>query len=142
MSTGKLRIYPLIVAMGMAIVVLLGCAKNGKDDEEIRSAINARLATQSSLNTGAFDTDIQKIVVNGNQATADVAFKLKGGPGSMQLTYNLAKNGGKWSVVESNPITFSHSGPDANGNGAPAGAGAPPSDVIDAIHGKLGATGH
>jgi hypothetical protein len=133
MSKAKLRHWLAVTTM----FILAGCGSKGKEEDAIRTAINARLASQSSLNTSAFDTDIQKINVQGNQATADVIFKVKGGPGQMQLTYNLTKQGGNWAVVQANPITLSHSGADPAANGAPPSA-APPSDIIDSIHGKLG----
>ena len=134
MSRGKSQILLIIATIAVAV----GCGSKGKDEDAIRSAINARLASQSNLNTSAFDTEIQKISVQGNQATADVVFRVKGGPGQMQLTYNLAKNGSNWMVLQSNPITFSHAGPDATGGDPTSAPAAPPSDLIDSIHGKLG----
>ncbi len=126
-----------IAAAILAMAVCWGCSGQARDEEAIRAAINARVASQSNLNTSAFETDVQKIDIHGDRATADVVFRVKGGPGQMQLTYNLTKTAGKWTVAASNPITFSHSPAD------PAGASpeAPSPGMLDSLHNKLGAGG-
>jgi hypothetical protein len=119
-----------------------GCGRAGNDNEAIKTAINSHLAGRGNLNTSAFDTEIQKVDIKGEAATAEVAFHVKGGPGVMQLTYNLKKTGGAWAVVESNPIgsNFSHPAPDANGAPASSGApGAPPTDIMDSLRQKMAA---
>jgi hypothetical protein len=128
-----LRILGLIVALGALVTA---CNKSAGDNDAIRTAINSHLASRSNLNMSAFDTEVQKINVQGDQATADVAFKVKGGPGAMQLTYNLKKAGGNWAVVESNPIgsNFTHPDPGA----APgASSGAPSGDLMDSLRQKM-----
>ena len=124
-----------LAAFGMA-----GCGRDAGDKEAIRNAINNHLASRGNLNTGAFDTEIQKVDIQGDQAKGDVAFHVKGGPGMMQLTYNLKKNGTTWSVVESNPVgsNFTHPALDTNDTSLPGSTpGAPPSDIMDAIHKKM-----
>ena len=79
------------------------CSKSGANDEAlIRSAIEARLQHNNNLNMGAFDTDIKQITITGDTAQAQVDFKLKTGPGDMQLTYRLQKQSGNWVVLDSN----------------------------------------
>jgi hypothetical protein len=48
--------------------------------------------------------------MTGDHATAEVEFRVKGGPGAMQLTYALEERDGVWSVIESDPVgsNFSH----------------------------------
>jgi hypothetical protein len=128
--------------LGLALLAAFGagCGRSGNDTNAIRSAINNHLAGRGNLNTSAFDTEIQKVDIRGEEATADVAFHVKGGPGMMQLTYNLKKTGGAWAVVESNPMgsNFTHPALDANRAPAPSATrGGPPPDVMDAIRQKL-----
>jgi hypothetical protein len=129
----------------LSLVVLLaalgaGCGRSGNDNDAIRNAINSHLAAHGNLNTAAFDTEIQKVDVKGDQATADVAFHVKGGPGVMQLTYNLKKTGSAWAVVESNPIGSNFTHPALDANGAPTSSaipGVPAPDIIDSMRQKM-----
>lgn len=119
-----------------------GCSRSGNDNDAIRSAINSHVAGKGNLNPSAFDTEIQKVDIQGDEAKADVAFHVKGGPGVMQLTYNLKKTGGAWAVVESNPIgsNFTHPALDANGAPLPGAApGAPGADIMDSMRQKMAA---
>jgi hypothetical protein len=129
-----------IVALILLCMVGAGCGRTVGDNDAIRSAINAHLAGKSNLNTNAFDTEIQKVVIQGAQAEADVAFRVKGGPGTMQLTYELRKTGATWAVVESSPVGSNFTHPALNGAGE-NGPGSTPSlpsrDIMDAIHEKL-----
>jgi hypothetical protein len=120
-------------------VLASGCGRIGDNDTDaIRNAINGHLAARGNLNTSAFDTEIQKTDIKGDGAKVDVAFHVKGGPGVMQLTYELKKTGGAWAVVESNPVgsNFSHPALDANGAAAPR---APAPDIIDSMRQKMNA---
>jgi hypothetical protein len=131
------RISCLVLLLG---ALAAGCGRSGNDTDAIRNAINSHLAARGNLNVAAFDTEVQKVDVKGDQATADVAFHVKGGPGVMQLTYNLKKTGGAWAVVDSNPVgtNFAHPSLDANGNAAPgATPGAPSTDIIDSMRQKM-----
>ena len=119
-----------------------GCGRSANDNEAIKGAINGHLAGRGNLNTGAFDTEIQKVEIKGNDATVDVAFHVKGGPGVMQLTYNLKKTGGAWAVVESNPVGSNFSHPALDANGAPTSSatpGAPGTDIMDSMRQKMAA---
>jgi hypothetical protein len=87
--------------------------------------------------------ELQKVDIQGDEAKADVAFHVKGGPGVMQLTYNLKKTGANWAVVESNPVGSNFTHPALDGTGAPAptatsGSGAP-ADIMDAVRQKMAA---
>src|SRR5689334_10637272 len=95
----------------LALASLLGC-KNGPGaaqatpsaEDSIRTAIQAHLAHRGSLNLQAFDTNVKQVTINGDHASADVEFQVKGGQGAMQLTYALEKRDGSWSVIESDPV--------------------------------------
>lgn len=133
----NLKILGLVLLLGL---LGAGCGQTASDNDAIRGAINTHLAGNSNLNTGAFDMEIQKVDIQGDQAKADVAFHVKGGPGVMQLTYDLQKTGGTWAVVESNPVgsNFTHPGLDGTDATAPGSAPSMPSqDIMDAIHRKM-----
>ena len=136
----NLKIFGLVLLLGSLGV---GCGRSGGNDTDaIRTAINSHVAARGNLNTSAFDTEIQKVDIQGNEAKADVAFHVKGGPGVMQLTYNLKKTGGTCAVVESNPVgsNFTHPALDANGAPTPGAApGAPAPDIMDAVRQKMAA---
>jgi len=115
---------PNLKAIGVGLLLALivaGCGSTTNDNDAIRSAIDAHLARNSNLNVAAFDTEVQNVNVQGNEAKADVAFRVKGGPGVMQLTYDLKKTGGTWAVVQLSPVgsNFTHPVPDGNGMAAP-----------------------
>jgi hypothetical protein len=95
---------------------LLGCKNEPRavqahsPETSISTAIQAHLAHKGSLNLQAFDTNVKQVTITGDHATAEVEFRVKGGPGAMQLTYALEKRDGAWSVIESDPVgsNFSH----------------------------------
>ena len=134
---------PMILGHCLVILALgcAGCGQAANDNDAIRGAINSHLAARGNLNIAAFETEIQKVSIQGDQAQADVVFQVKGGPGMMQLSYNLKKTGAAWAVVESNPVgsNFTHPALDANGAPLPASPQSGPTpDIIDAIHQKMG----
>ena len=108
------KIVLLVIAAGL----MLGCKKDlgiaqpqtQRPEDSIRAAIQAHLAHKGTLNVQAFDTDVKQVTIQGDQARAEVEFRVKGGPGTMQLTYALEKRDGAWSVIESDPVgsNFSH----------------------------------
>ncbi len=98
--------------------IAAGCTKNAgsaqteaqKPETLIRMAIESHLAHRGTLNLQAFDTNVKQVAIQGDHATAEVEFRVKGGPGAMQLTYALEKRDGAWSVIDSDPggSNFSH----------------------------------
>jgi hypothetical protein len=129
----------------LSLVLLLallgaGCGQTTSDNDAIRGAISTHLAGNGNLNTSAFNMEIQKVDIQGDQAKADVAFHVKGGPGVMQLTYDLKKTSGAWAVVESNPVgsNFTHPALEGTDSAAPGSVQSLPSqDIMDAIHKKM-----
>lgn len=106
-------------------------------ESSIRTAIQAHLAHKGTLNLQSFDTDVKQVTIEGDHATAKVEFRVKDGPGAMQLTYALEKRDGAWSVTESDPVgsNFSHPSLD-QGQSAPnaaQGAGHSLSDTLRAF---------
>jgi hypothetical protein len=107
-----------IVLLAVVASLILGCKNDlgtprsgaQSPQDSIRTAIEAHLAHTGSLNLQAFDTVVKQVTIQGDHAQAQVEFRVKGGPGAMQLTYALEKRDGAWSVVESDPVgsNFSH----------------------------------
>jgi hypothetical protein len=104
-------------------------------DAEIRAAIQSHLAHDKNINLQSFDTDVKQVTIQGDHAEAQVDFHVKGGPGVMQLTYQLTKQGGTWGVVESDPFGDS-SHPPVNQSEAP-GATAAPGSAPDSLGDSL-----
>jgi hypothetical protein len=134
----------LSLFLGLLALGFAGCGQAASDNDAIRGAINDHLAARGNLNIAAFDTEVQKLSIQGDQAQADVVFRVKGGPGMMQLSYNLQKSGAQWAVVESSPVgsNFTHPALDANGMPVPGSPGqgqsGPAPDIFDAIHQRMG----
>jgi hypothetical protein len=106
-----------------------------KPNDEIRRAIQAHLAHNGNLNLNSFDTEVKQVTLAGDNAKAQVEFHVKNGPGTMQLTYNLAKRDGAWSVVESTPAgsNFSHPALDKTPTPALGGTTAGDSAIFRAL---------
>jgi hypothetical protein len=106
------------ILLTLVVSLTLGCKKSLQavqpeaqgPEASIRTAIEAHLAHKGTLNLQAFDTDVKQVAIQGDHAQAEVEFRVKGGPGAMQLTYALEKRDGAWSVLESDPVgsNFSH----------------------------------
>ena len=104
--------------VALAVSLSVGCYKSSPRtqpqiqtaEDSIRVAIQAHVAHTGTLNLQAFDTDVKQVTIQRDRAQAEVEFRVKDGPGAMELTYALEKHGGVWSVVESDPVggNFSH----------------------------------
>jgi hypothetical protein len=81
------------------------CGKSANDQDAIRASIEKHLASRADLNLSAMDREVKQITVTGDQATAQVEFRLKQGGGDMQVNYALAKRAGEWTVLVSEPAT-------------------------------------
>jgi hypothetical protein len=125
----------IVLALSL-VSLLVGCKQSAANpNDAIRIAIEAHLAHKGTLNMQAFDTVVKQVTLQGDRAQAQVEFHVKNGPGMMQLTYALQKNGGTWSVIESNPVKadFSHPSLDSTQSptaGAPAGSNPIVSDAL------------
>ena len=114
----------LMFILLFAVLPCMGCNHKGagapagsdatNNDKAIASAIQAHLAHRGTLDMKAFDTQVKQVTYDGDHAKALVEFRVKKGPGVMQLTYQLEKHGGRWGVVESNPIGTDSSHPPVN----------------------------
>lgn len=97
------------------------------DQDAIRDAVQKHLASNSTLNMAAMDMNVAQTSVNGDQAQADVEFRLKQGGTTMQMTYFLNRHAGGWLVTKSQPGggQFAHPPTDQNHAGTAPGAQSP-----------------
>jgi hypothetical protein len=119
--------YAIIFLLAAAV----GCKKQANDQDAIRASIDKHLGTRADLNLSAMDREVKQISVNGDRATAQVEFRLKQGNASMQVEYALERQGGEWTITNSQPAGGQnpHSGgmppapssPDSGGNSTPQG---------------------
>ena len=108
-------------------VFSVGCNKRANDQEAIRASIEKRLNGRSDLNLSAMDREVKQVSIDGDHATAQVEFRLKGGDAKMEIEYTLERQGKEWVVLHSQPMTggSSHTGIDGAPSNAPDAAGSP-----------------
>jgi hypothetical protein len=108
----------LFFFIGLAAVALgsAGCSKAPETKEAVRQAVIDHVASRVNLNS--MEVDVTAVTFRGDEATASVDFRPKGGaPGSgVLMNYTLEKKSGKWSVK----------GKGSDSAGAPHGAGGSP----------------
>jgi hypothetical protein len=110
------------IALCLLLISIAGCQKKVGDQDAIRASIEKHLTGLASINASAMDRDYKQITVNGNQAQADVEFKLKQGGATMEMTYLLERHAGDWVVLKSQPTggQFEHPPMDKTHSAAPA----------------------
>jgi len=93
----------------LLLVIAGGCKSQNKtstnDEAAVRAGIQRHLSG-SGVNVNAMNQETKKITVNGDQALADVDFRLKNGDQSvgMSVEYVLQRKNGQWDVVKSQPV--------------------------------------
>jgi len=110
-----------------------GCKQKPSGDEAVRSAVRQHLSSLGTLNMQAFDTDFTTIVIQNNQATADVSFRPKNGApagAAIQVSYQLERQEGNWRVIKKSTPGGMIQHPDSNANPHT-------SPVQGPVHGKL-----
>jgi len=109
--------------MGICILILAcltaaGCRKESDDQDAIRASIDKRLNGRADLNMSAMDKEVKQISVNGDHATAQVEFHLKGSDATMEIQYTLERQGKDWAVLDGQPM--------GGGSSMPGSGQAPP----------------
>jgi len=89
-----------------------GCRKSANVQDAIRASIEKRLNGRTDLNLSVMDRQVKQVSVNGDQATAQVEFQLKGSNAHMDIEYTLERKGKDWVVLSSQPLGMgnAHSG--------------------------------
>lgn len=113
--------------LGALLLFTAACKSKPDEKEAIRAGVMKHLASMQGLNVPNMVITVSQFTVNGNQATAQVEIRAKGGEnsgGTMNLSYNLEKRGDEWAVVKGVPAGGSLQHP-APGE-MPPGAALPP----------------
>lgn len=105
-----------------------GCKKQANEQDAIRAGIDKHLSGVAGLNMSVMDREVKQISINGDHATAQVEFRAKQGPGTMQVEYTLDRQGAEWNVVSNKPFLGQnpHSGMDTPPPASGAGSGSMP----------------
>jgi len=80
------------------------------DEAAIAAAIERHLKENSGINMSAMDMAIDSISIQGDQAQANVTFRLKQGETTMQMSYFLSRHAKDWLVMSNQPAggKFAH----------------------------------
>jgi hypothetical protein len=103
------------------------------DQDAIRAAVHQHLARNSNLNMAAMDLSLTQTSISGDQAQADVEFRLKQGGTTMQMTYSLIRHASGWLVTNSRPGGGQFAHPPMNQNHSATASGAPPNPGTSAM---------
>src|ERR1700730_16538679 len=95
--------WRLVSVLAVLCAFTAGCGKAVSDQDAIRASIEKHLNGRADLNLSAMDREVKQISVNGDHATAQVEFRLKQGDARMQVEYALERQGGEWTVMNSQP---------------------------------------
>jgi len=100
---------------------------SGSDADAIRSAIEEHVRNDRSVNMDMMEMSVDSVSVNGDQAHAEAAFRLKQGGTGMAMTYFLARQANGWTVTRSQPSDgqFVHPPTDGAHSGMAPNAGQP-----------------
>ena len=74
------------------------------DQDAIRASIEKHLNGRADLNLSVMDREVKQVSVNGDHASAQVEFRLKGGDARMEIEYALERQGKEWAVLSSQPM--------------------------------------
>lgn len=120
-----------VAALFLGLSLAGGCAKAPSDNDAIRAAIEKHLTDRGGLNMAALDMNVKQVTVKGDEAQAQVEFRVKQGGGSMQVAYTLQRLNGAWVVGHGQPAGGEISHPPMDKpTGAPSGSGAAPSTGV------------
>jgi hypothetical protein len=88
-----------LICLGMAVLLAAGCKSAPRDERAaMRTAIEAYLSQRGNLNLAGMDMDVQVTRQDERTADVNVVFRAKQGGGSMQMSYQLERQGEGWVV--------------------------------------------
>ncbi|MGH9775434.1 MAG: hypothetical protein ACRD50_10865 [Candidatus Acidiferrales bacterium] len=109
-----MKLWLAITAIGLLLMSAGGCAKTSatpkSDRDAVSAAVQKHLSSLTTINMAAMDSSVSDITINGDQAQANVEFRLKQGGTTMQITYFLERHAGDWVVIRNSPAggQFAH----------------------------------
>lgn len=81
----RMNRWHLISVLAILCALAAGCAKKVSDQDAIRASIEKHLNGRPDLNLSAMDREVKQVSVNGDHASAQVEFRLKGGDARMEI---------------------------------------------------------
>ena len=121
-----MRRWAWTCAAALLCLTIAGCSKKANDQDAIRSSIEKRLNGRTDLNMSDMDREVKQISVNGDKATAQVEFRLKGGDATMEIEYTLQRQADGWEVLDSQPMGGGSSDPGPPNGSEGGGSSLPP----------------
>jgi hypothetical protein len=117
--------WHVLSVLALSCALAAGCGKTVSDQDAIRASIEKHLNSRADLNLSAMDREVKQVSVNGDRASAQVEFRLKGGDAKMDIDYALQRQGKDWTVLSSQPTGMGdpHSGMVHGSGGAPESEG-------------------
>jgi hypothetical protein len=112
--------WHMITILAFSSVLAVGCGKTANDQDAVRASIEKHLNGRSDLNLSAMDREVKQVSVNGDHASAQVEFRLKGGDARMEMEYTLERQGKDWAVLNGQPVGMGN--PHSAAEQPPAGA--------------------
>ncbi len=109
-----------------AVLVASSCNRlNTHSKASVERAINTHLAENRHLKSGSFQTRVETVAFNGDNADAVVRFESRDTPNLfVEVKYGLRLEKGEWQVVSSVPM--SGQGGDSHGSPQDQSFGPPP----------------
>ena len=120
--------WHMISALAILCALATACGKTVNDQDAIRASIEKHLNGRADLNLSVMDREVKQVSVNGDHASAQVEFRLKGSEAKMEIEYALQRQGKEWNVLSSQPVGMDNSH---------SGMGQPPSDTPESGGGHL-----
>jgi hypothetical protein len=83
-----------------AALLMVACNRAPENKEAVRLGVMEHLQKAGTLDLNGVDVTVTDVKYEGNQATAQVAFKPKADPEKgMSMSYKLERRGNKWLVM-------------------------------------------
>ncbi len=146
--------YRRAFTVALTLLLFVACSSKANSDDAIRKAILDHLSSRPGLDMSKMDVDVSKVTVNGDKASVDVVFKVKGGAANqtMGMTYDMVRSHGAWKV-QGTPTGHGADGGAGAAGASPHGAGGPPTTAMpgdaggekagssESFHPQVGGTG-
>jgi hypothetical protein len=101
MKSVKFRLFATVAA---GLLSAFGCQGLMNQEAAVQRAIHDHLAARSDLAMDKMTMTMERVVVDGETAQADVVFAVTGDPQSrMSYHYDLRREGGRWLVEAGRP---------------------------------------
>jgi len=93
----------------------------GSDAGLVRQAIEDHVRNDRGISLSAMDMSVDSVHITGNQAQANVTFRIKQGDQTMVMVYSLERRGNGWLVTKDEPANggFVHPTMDQTHSAAP-----------------------